>query len=86
MEKYRVEIKRSAVKELKKIPKKDLKVIIEKIGLLSQYPRPKESKKLSDDERYRLCNGKYRFLYYVEDAVVIIFVVKIPQRKDIYKQ
>jgi len=83
MEKYRVEIKRSAVKELKKIPKKDLKVIIEKIGLLSQDPRPKESKKLSDDERYRLRYGKYRILYYIEDAVLIVFVVKIAQRKDI---
>lgn len=85
MEKYRVEIKRPAAKELKKLPKDDLKIIIEKIGLLSMDPRPVESKKLSNDEKYRLRWGKYRILYYIENDALIVYVVKIAHRKDIYR-
>ena len=85
MAKYRVEIKRKAVKELKKLPRKDIKTIIKKIGLLSADPRPLESKKLSDDEKYRLRCGNYRILYYIENDVLIVYVVKIAHRKDIYR-
>jgi len=51
MGKYRIEIKRSAVKDLEKIPPKDLKKILVKIGDLTNDPRPSDSKKLFSEEK-----------------------------------
>jgi len=84
MEKYRIEIKRSAVKELKKYPSKDLKRILGKIGKLSDNPRPPDSKKLTGDEKYRIRYGNYRILYSIEDNILIVYVVKVGHRREIY--
>ena len=53
MARYRIEVKKSAVKELSRIPKKDLIKIIKDINSLGDNPRPKGSKKLSREEKYR---------------------------------
>lgn len=85
MGKYRVEIKKSAVKELKKIPNKDLPSIIKSIEELSQNPYPVMAKKLSGDEKYRLRVGNYRILYQIFNATITIIIVKVAHRKDVYK-
>jgi mRNA interferase RelE/StbE len=85
MEKYKIEIKRSAAKELKSLPKKDILNIINKIESLAENPRPIGSVKLTGKEQYRLRQGNYRILYSIEDDVLIIYIVKIGHRKDIYK-
>ena len=54
---YKIEIKRSAAKELEKIQRKYRDRIIEKIQALSQDPRPPQSKKLSGEEKYRISPG-----------------------------
>ena len=86
MEKYRIEIKKSAVKELNRLPKKDLKLIISRIEALADNPRPPNSKKLCADEKYRIRQGKYRILYEIEDTVLIVYVVKIAHRKEVYRR
>jgi mRNA interferase RelE/StbE len=83
--KYRIEIKRSAVKELERLPRQDLEVIMRRIGNLADNPRPKDSKKLSAEEMYRIRQGHYRILYLIEDNDLIVFVVKIGHRKDVYR-
>lgn len=85
MEKYKVEIKQSAVKELNKIPVRDLKKIVSKIESLSNNPRPTGCEKLSTLERYRIRQGNYRILYSIEDDILTVYVVKIGHRKDIYR-
>ena len=85
MAKYSIEFKKSAVKELNKIPKKDLKIIVRKIASLENNPRPHDSKKLSGLEKYRIRHGQYRILYEIFDQLLIINVVKIGNRKDIYR-
>lgn len=85
MEKYRIKIKASAIKELEKIPKKDLQRIVKKIQSLSINPRPSGCEKLSGQERYRLRQGNYRILYSVQDDILLVIVVKIGHRKEIYK-
>ena len=85
MEKYKLKIKPSAVKELDKLPKKDLKRIISKIQSLSNNPRPQGCEKLSGQEKYRLRQGKYRIIYSIDDDILTIFVVKVGHRKDVYK-
>ncbi len=85
MAKYKIRVKKSAEKELRKIPKKELLIILDKIKSLSGTPRPTESVKLTNQEKYRLRVGKYRVLYKVEDNILTIFVVKIGHRKEIYR-
>ena len=85
MARYRIEVKKSAVKELSQIPKKDLVKITKKINSLADNPRPKGSKKLSREEKYRMRYGKYRILYLIKDDLLVIYVIKVAHRKDIYR-
>jgi mRNA interferase RelE/StbE len=85
MGKYKIVMKQSAVKELNKIPAKDLKKIASKIESLSTNPRPMGCEKLSALERYRIRQGNYRILYSIEDDILTVYVVKIGRRKDIYR-
>ena len=85
MVKYKIEFKKSAVKELNAIPKKNLLKIIQKIELLAEDPRPVGSIKLSGKEQYRIRHGSYRILYSIEDNKLMLYVVKIGHRKDIYE-
>ena len=85
MARYRIEVKKSAVKELYQIPKKDLAKILKKINSLADNPRPKGSKKLSREEKYRIRYGKYRILYLIKDDLLVIYVIKVAHRKDIYR-
>ena len=84
MVRYRIEFKKSAYKELKSIPKKDLKRILSKIKSLSENPRAGGCTKLSALERYRIRQGNYRILYSIEDDILTIYIVKIGHRKDVY--
>ena len=85
MAKYKIEFKKSAVKELNSIHKRDLIKIISKINELADDPRPNGSIKLTNREQYRIRQGNYRILYSIEDDRLVIFVVKIAHRKDVYK-
>ena len=77
MAKYRIEIKISAVKEISKLPIKELKKILKEIKLLADNPRPFGAIKLSGDEKYRLRVGNYRILYQIYDEILIIIIVKV---------
>lgn len=85
MEPYKIVIKKSVTKDLKKIPVMDVQRIVSVIQALAENPRPPQSKKLSGQERYRLRQGNYRILYSIEDDKLIVCVVKIGNRRDVYK-
>jgi len=86
VEKYRVSIKRSAVKEIEAIPqKKERQRIIRRIGQLASDPRPPGSKKLSGHDKYRIRQGAYRIVYSIEDKELIVVVVKVGHRKNVYR-
>ena len=82
---YRVIVKESVSKDLKKIPKKDVIRILSAIRTLAENPRPPQSKKLSGQDRYRLRQGSYRILYSIEDDLLIVCVVKVGNRRDVYQ-
>ena len=84
MENYRVVIKKSAAKEIESIPKKDRIRIIEKIRSLAADPHSHGSKKLSGQEKYRIRQGNYRILYQVINEVLVVSVVRVKHRRDIY--
>ena len=86
MGKYKVLIKPSAVKELESIPrKKDRQRIVERISALADDPRPHGSQKLSGKDRFRLRQGLYRIIYSIEDDALVVYVVKVGHRKDVYR-
>ena len=83
---YRIEIKRSAGKELESIAERDQARIVERIRSLAENPRPPQAKKLSGEEKYRIRQGDYRILYQIHDEVITVVVVKIGHRRDVYRQ
>ena len=85
MEKYRIELKKSVQKDFESIPRKDLQRIISAIESLADDPRPPQSRKLSGREQYRLRQGNYRILYSIQDDLLIIFVVAVGHRKEVYR-
>ena len=86
MVKYKVSIKRSAVKEIEAIPqKKERQRIIRHIGLLAKDPHPSGSKKISGHDKFRVRQGSYRIVYSIENNELIVVAVKAGHRKDVYR-
>jgi mRNA interferase RelE/StbE len=70
---------------IEKIPKKSLQQIIRRITALAVDPRPPGCEKLTGQERYRIRQGTYRIIYAIRDDELTVWVVKIGQRKDVYR-
>lgn len=86
MGRFRVFLKPSAAREIERIPRKrDRQRIVEKIEALADDPRAHGCRKLSGRERYRLRHGDYRIVYAIEDEDLVVYVVKVGHRKDIYR-
>ena len=85
MAQYRVIVRSSVSKDLKGIPKRDVRRIVSAIKSLADDPRPLGTKKLSGQERYRLRQGNYRILYEIENDRLIVCVVKVGNRRDVYR-
>lgn len=85
MEKYSLAFKKSVAKDLHKIPNKDVKKILIKIKELQSNPRADGCIKLSGQERYRFRYGVYRIVYEIKDSELIILVVKVAHRGQVYK-
>jgi len=82
---YDVEIVKSAIKELSKIPLKEAIRITEKINELKLNPRPQSCVKLSGSkDEYRIRIGNYRVLYTIEDTLILVRIFKIGHRKNVY--
>ncbi|MDX8389283.1 MAG: type II toxin-antitoxin system RelE/ParE family toxin [Mariprofundaceae bacterium] len=86
MESYSLAFKKSVAKDLRSIPNQDVKRILKRIDLLRDNPRPEGSIKLSVQERYRVRQDVYRIVYAIQDAELIVFIVKIAHRNEAYKR
>ncbi|MDZ8070033.1 MAG: type II toxin-antitoxin system RelE/ParE family toxin [Nostoc sp. DedQUE08] len=83
---YKVEISRGALKQLKKIPSELQERIQIKIDDLATEPRPNKVKKLKGKENaYRIRVGDYRVIYDIFDDILMVNVVEVGHRKNIYK-
>ncbi|KAF0142635.1 MAG: cytotoxic translational repressor of toxin-antitoxin stability system [Stygiobacter sp.] len=82
---YKIQILKSADKTLRNVAKKERVKIVEQISQLAENPRPFGCKKLRGTEFYRIRIGDYRVIYKIEDEVLLILVIRIGHRKDIYK-
>jgi len=85
MASYKVEWKRSAAKELRDLPKAVIARILNAVEQLSTNPYPAGVRKLVGSEHtYRIRVGDYRVLYTVTSSSLIVEVIRVGDRKDIY--
>ena len=85
MEFYKVIFAKSIKKDLSKIPKLEVSKILNEIAELAKNPRSSKTKKLKGEKLYRLRVGNYRVIYDIQDNLMLIFVVKLGHRGDIYR-
>ena len=85
MANYSLSIKKSVAKDLRGLPVADVTRILERIESLRENPRGDGCIKLSGQERYRVRQGVYRILYEIQDLELIVFVVKVAHRSEVYK-
>lgn len=85
--KYEVEISESAEKFLEKVPKKDRMRILEKIDSLAIDSMPSGSIKLQGQRPtlYRIRSGDYRVVYSIKKDILVVLVVEIGHRREIYR-
>jgi mRNA interferase RelE/StbE len=84
MTKYTVVIQKSALKILEKINEPDYSKIKSQLFSLAENPRPPGCKKLKNRDGYRIRIGNYRILYDIFDKLLIIEVITLGHRKEIY--
>lgn len=82
---YKVRIKRSAEKELTGISKKDRRRLIAAIRELVDEPRPANAKPLVGRPAWRLRVGRYRVIYTIEDDLLVVMVIRVGHRRDVYR-
>jgi mRNA interferase RelE/StbE len=84
---FKITFKKSAVKELEKLPKKIIVLITNSIFSLVEVPRPSGCKKLkgSSTDLWRIRVGDYRVIYSIDEEIKIIDIKKVGHRKDIYE-
>lgn len=86
MARYEVTYLPSVAKDLKGLPKADVLRLLAKAETLRDDPRPPGSQKLAGEENYRIRQGDYRLLYSIDDEKIIVQVVKVGHRKDVYRK
>jgi mRNA interferase RelE/StbE len=83
---YQVEISPAARRRIKKLKKAAQKRIVACIEALGGDPRPAGVKKLSGvEDLYRVREGDYRIIYQVQDEILLVLVLKVGHRRDVYK-
>ncbi|NOZ64584.1 MAG: type II toxin-antitoxin system RelE/ParE family toxin [Caldiserica bacterium] len=86
MASYKIYWKQSAIKDLKKLSKQDIPRILRKVEELAGTPYPPGVRKLIGTEHtFRVRVGNYRIVYSIESCKLIIEIIRIAHRKDIYK-
>ncbi|MGO9273243.1 MAG: type II toxin-antitoxin system RelE family toxin [Terriglobia bacterium] len=76
----------AALRNLATLPKSDQKRVIERIDGLATDPRPSGAKALQGQHGlYRLRSGNYRIIYRIEDDRLLVLVIKIGHRRDVYR-
>ena len=83
---YRIEIKRSAAKEIEDIGRlRDRQRVVARVMSLAEDPGPPGYTKLSGQETYRVREGDYRIIYTISDEVLVVEVIRVGHRRDVYR-
>jgi len=84
MAKYTVFITTTVQKQLKNLPDDIADKLEQKMLLLEDDPRPPDCKMLKGRVGFRIRVGNYRFIYEIRDKLLVILILKVGHRKDIY--
>ena len=83
---YRIEVSATAERQIRKLPRADQLRVVRVIRALSMDPYPPGCRKLSGhDDVFRVRIGRYRVLYSIEHRRLIIIILKVADRKDVYR-
>lgn len=82
---YQIFISRTAQKQLNNLPQNEAERLIVTIKSLAQNPRPSGYRKLKERDAYRIRKGNYRIIYEIIDSMLIVDIIAIGHRKNIYK-
>jgi mRNA interferase RelE/StbE len=84
---YELFISKQAIKDIERLPDRDVPRVTNAIEGLADEPRPPGSKKLKGQQEYlwRIRVGNYRVIYDIKDAVRIVEVREVGDRKDVYR-
>lgn len=85
MAKYKLVFKKSVARDLRDLPRQDVRRILARVRELADEPRPPGCEKLSGKERYRIRQGVYRILYEIRDEELVVSVVKVGHRREVYR-
>lgn len=85
MASYELSFRRSVARDLRPLPRRDVKRILQCIQRLAHEPRPPGCEKLSAQERYRIRQGVYRIVYEIDDRRLTVLIVKVGHRRDVYR-
>jgi len=86
MPRFEIEITRTAEKQLKALAPGDQERLVAAMLRLADNPRPRGCRKLSGyDDAFRIRVGKFRVIYSLSDAKLIILILKIGHRRDVYR-
>ena len=84
---YRIDFTPTAQSQLADLPKKHQGQILRKIESLKDNPRPPKSRQLENySHLHRIDSGNYRIIYTIQEDVVLVTVVKIGHRQDVYRR
>jgi mRNA interferase RelE/StbE len=83
---YSIELRPAAIKALRKIDPQDQPRIRGAIALLGEDPRPPGAKALQGRPGFRVRVANYRIVYTIEDTVLLVVVVTLGHRKDVYER
>jgi mRNA interferase RelE/StbE len=83
---YRVEVSATAERQIRKLSRDEQIRVVRMIQALSVDPRPAGCRKLSGtDDVFRVRVGRFRILYSLEDRRLVVIVLKVGDRKDVYR-
>ena len=85
MARFELRFKPSVTKDLRGIPKTEVRRLLNRIETLRDDPRPAGCEKLTGRELYRIRQGVYRVIYSVDDEAVVIEVIKVGHRREVYR-
>jgi mRNA interferase RelE/StbE len=86
MANYAVKISKKAEKQLDKMQDNIAAPVLQAIGSLAENPRPFGYRKLKGRDAYRIRVGNYRVIYDILDAVLVVEIIEVGNRKDVYEQ
>ncbi|MBI5095143.1 MAG: type II toxin-antitoxin system RelE/ParE family toxin [Candidatus Hydrogenedentes bacterium] len=86
MASFEIRFKESVAKDLRSIPNTDVKRFLKRVQALSKDPCPMGSEKLSAQQQYRVRQGVYRIVSEVRDGELLVIVVKIGHRREVYRR